>query len=67
MGGELAIYAPGATADRTRCDGDCMLISAFEVPATHRLTTLPITGTPLALLCAWQLRLADSPAVLHLQ
>ena len=44
VGGELAIYAPSATADRTRCDGDCMLLSAFDVPATHRLTTLPITG-----------------------
>ena len=43
-GSELAIYAPGATADRTRCAGGCMLVSALDVPATHRLTTAPMTG-----------------------
>jgi hypothetical protein len=47
-GGELAIYAPAATANRTRCADSCMVVSALGVPATHRLTTMPLTGGGLA-------------------
>ncbi|KAK9821432.1 hypothetical protein WJX81_004949 [Elliptochloris bilobata] len=43
-GGQLAIYAPSETANRTHCAGSCMLVGAFDVPASHRLTTLPLPG-----------------------
>ncbi len=42
------MYAPGATGNRTRCAAGCMLLTAFDVPASHRLTTPPLTGMGLA-------------------
>jgi hypothetical protein len=56
--GELAVYAPGSTNQRSICERDCQIISALDVPS-GRFTVPCLIGesTPvffLTKLCIWR-------------
>lgn len=44
--GELHMYSPGSTLDRTVCERDCMRVGPFDVPHSHKLTTPLLQGMP---------------------
>ncbi|BDA50643.1 probable lysyl endopeptidase at N-terminal half [Coccomyxa sp. Obi] len=43
--GELHMYSPGSTLDRTVCERDCMRVGPFDVPHSHKLTTPLLQGS----------------------
>jgi len=49
-GGALHAYAPGATANRTRCGRDCAALGPADVPASGKLT-LPLLAGASCLQC----------------
>ena len=43
-GGELHIFSPEAMQKNRACEGDCMYVGAYDVPHSHKLTTIIMTG-----------------------